>query len=117
MTGAQLIDCALNDVAFHEVKLDLAAMRFAKLRRVEFHDCNMAGADLTGADIGGASFVGCDLSGAQFSQVKAVGARFENCWLEGIGGVASLRGASIRSDDLVSLSKVFALALGIEIVG
>jgi uncharacterized protein YjbI with pentapeptide repeats len=117
MTGAQLIDCALLDVAFHEVKLDLAAFRFAKLRRVEFRDCNMTGTDFTGTDIRGATFVGCDLAGAQFSQVKADGARFENCWLEGIGGVASLRGAAIRSDDLVSLSKVFARALGIDIVG
>jgi uncharacterized protein YjbI with pentapeptide repeats len=117
MTGTQLIDCALLDVAFHEVKLDLAAFRFAKLKRVEFRDCNLTRADFTGADIRGASFFGCDLSGAQFSQVKADGARFDGCWLEGVGGVASLRGAAIRSDDLVALSRTFALALGIEIVG
>ncbi len=117
MTGAQLVDSSLVDVSFHDVKFDLAAFRFSKMRRVEFRDCNMTGADFTGADIRGATFLGCDLSGAQFSQATADGARFEKCWLEGVGGVAHLRGAAILSDDLVSLSKVFALALGIDIVG
>ncbi len=117
MTGVQLIDCVLVDVVFREVKLDLAALRFTKFRKVEFHKSNLAGADFANADIRGARFVQCDLSGAQLSHAQAEGARFENCWLEGIGGVAHLRGASISSDDLVSLSRVLARALGIEIVG
>jgi uncharacterized protein YjbI with pentapeptide repeats len=116
MTGVQLIDCVLVDVTFHEVKLDLAALRFTKFRKVEFRDCNLTRADFANADLRGARFVRCDLSGAQFSHAQAEGARFENCWLEGVGGVAHLRGASVSSDDLVSLSRVLAAALGIEIV-
>lgn len=116
MTGAQLIDCVLTDVTFRESKIDLAAFRFSKFRRVEFIDCRLTRADFTGADIRGARFVDCDLSGAQFSAVKADGAAFDNCWLDGVGGVADLRGASVRSNDLVSLSRVLARALGIDIV-
>jgi uncharacterized protein YjbI with pentapeptide repeats len=53
--------------------------------------------------------------GAQFSQVKAEGTEFVDCLLDGIGGVTSLRGASIRDADLVSLQQVFAKELGIEV--
>jgi uncharacterized protein YjbI with pentapeptide repeats len=117
MTGAQLVDCVFTDVTFTEVKLDMAALRFTKCRRVTFRGCNMTRTDFTNADIRGARFIDCDLSGAQFSNAQADGAALENCWLEGIGGVAHLRGASVRSNDLVSLSRVLAQALGIQIVG
>ncbi len=117
MTGAQLIDCALLDVVFHEVKLDLAgvAVRQAAPRRVPRlqHDRRrLHRRRHPGRDIRRLRPVRCAVLAGQGG-----GARFEKCWLEGIGGVADLRGAAIRSDDLVSLSKVFALALGIDIVG
>lgn len=121
MTGASIIDSILADVLFEEVKLDLAGFRSSRFRRVEFRGCNLTRADFVGADIAGATFVDCDLSGAQFSHVKAgavggrLGARFTNCRLDGIGGVTSLRGASMTSHDVVGLSRVFAAELGIEI--
>ena len=116
LTGAQIIDSGLSDVVFEDAKLDLAVFRSSRLRRVEFRGCNLARADFANASIGGATFIDCDLAGAQFSQAKAEGARFSHCQLDGIGGVTSLRGASMSNDDLVLLTRVFAKALGIEIV-
>jgi hypothetical protein len=43
------------------------------------------------------------------------GARFVECVLSGVGGVAGFRGAIVRSDDLLSLSRLLATALGITI--
>ena len=116
LTGAQIIDSGLSDVVFEEAKLDLAVFRSSRLRRVEFRGCNLARADFANASIGGATFIDCDLAGAQFSQARAEGTRFSHCELDGIGGVTSLRGASMSNDDLVLLTRVFAKALGIEIV-
>jgi uncharacterized protein YjbI with pentapeptide repeats len=116
LTGAQIVDSGLSDVVFEDAKLDLAVFRSSRLRRVEFRGCNLARADFANATIGGATFTDCDLTGAQFSHAKAEGARFSHCQLDGIGGVTSLRGASMSNDDLVLLTRVFAKALGIEIV-
>jgi uncharacterized protein YjbI with pentapeptide repeats len=116
MTGVQIIDSVLSDVLFDEAKLDLAAFRASRLRRVVFRGCNLVKADFANADIGGATFVDCDLAGSQFSQATAAGARFQRCRLDGIGGVPSLRGASMSSDEVFVLAHVFARALGIEIV-
>jgi len=54
MTGAQIIDGVLSDVVFDHVKLDLAAFRASRLRRVVFRACNLVKADFANADIGGA---------------------------------------------------------------
>jgi uncharacterized protein YjbI with pentapeptide repeats len=116
LTGAQIVDGGLSDVVFEDAKLDLAVFRSSRMRRVEFRGCNLARADFANASIGGATFIDCDLAGAQFSQAKAEGARFSHCQLDGIGGVTSLSGASMSNDDLVLLTRVFAKALGIEIV-
>jgi uncharacterized protein YjbI with pentapeptide repeats len=114
MTGVHIVDAALVDVTMTEAKLDLAVFRYSKMRRVEFRDCNLTRADFASADIGGARFVGCDLAGAQFSAARAVGAVFEKCLMDGIGGVDSLRGATIIGTEVASLARVFAAALGIE---
>jgi uncharacterized protein YjbI with pentapeptide repeats len=75
----------------------------------------MARADFAMADLRGAHFTECVLAGAQFSNAKLAGARFAGCDLRGIGGMASLAGATIRSDDLLTLAELLADALGITI--
>ncbi len=116
LTGTQWIAGGLRDVAFHDCRIDLAAFRFTSLRDVAFVDCNLMGADFTGADLRRSEFTGCDLSGAQFSNANCDGARFSRCELAGIGGVTSLKGATVAAHDLVALSHAFAQALGIRIV-
>jgi len=111
-----LSGCVLGEAGFTGCRLDLAGLRFARLKNVEFVDCVLTKADFSGADLRGARFARCDLSGAQFSKAQAAGARFAGCDYAGIGGVESLRGASVHRDDLPLLTDALATALGIGII-
>jgi len=115
LTGAECVAGALRDVVFHQCRIDLAAFRFTSFKDVTFDGCNLTSSDFTGADLRGATFTRCDLSGAQFSNANCDGARFAGCELAGIGGVTSLKGATLAGHDLVALSHAFARALGITI--
>jgi uncharacterized protein YjbI with pentapeptide repeats len=57
----------------------------------------------------------CNLTAAQFSTAQLAGARFTGCELSGIGGVASLAGATVAADDLLALTELLADALGITV--
>ena len=115
MTGVHWIDGVWRDVTITECRADLALFRFSDFHNVIFQSCNLTRADFTNADLSGAQFVGCDLSGAQFSQATTQGTRFTNCVLAGIGGVTSLKGAIVASQDLIALSYTLAAALDIHI--
>jgi uncharacterized protein YjbI with pentapeptide repeats len=115
LTGTQWIAGGLRDVGFQDCRMDLATFRFATLKDVAFVGCNLTGADFTHADLRRAEFRDCDLTGAQFSNASCAGARFAQCELSGIGGVTSLRGATVAAHDLAALSYAFARALDIVI--
>ena len=96
----------VRDVEFRDCRLDLTNWRANTFTSVLFAQCELGGADFVGADLRGVVFSECGLGGAQFSSAKANGARFLDCDLSGIGGIASLAGATIRSDDLLTLTAV-----------
>jgi uncharacterized protein YjbI with pentapeptide repeats len=115
MTGASLAGCAVRDVVFESCPMDLASFRFCKFGRVTFSGCKLTRADFQGANLKMARFEQCDLAGAQFSNAEMEGAYFSDCQLHGINGVASLKGATVRSRDLAGLAHSLAAALGIEV--
>lgn len=115
MTGLHWSDGLLRDVRFTECRIDLCSFRFSTLTRVVFDRCSLRGAEFDNADLRGAEFLGCDLTGARFSHAKMDGARFADCALVDITGITSWTGASVRSHDLVALSRTLAIALGIRI--
>ncbi|HEX5597770.1 MAG TPA: pentapeptide repeat-containing protein [Micromonosporaceae bacterium] len=115
LTGLQWIDGKLRDVTFEDCRADLSSFRFTGFADVVFNGCNLTGADFANADLSGTRFINCDLTNAQFSHAKADGVRFSRCTLIGIGGVASLSGATIDDHDLITLSYTLASALGIHI--
>ena len=115
MTGISFIDGMVRDVEFRDSKLDLTNWRANAFTTVHFVRCELAGADFAGADLRGVVFTDCGLGGAQFSNAKASGARFIDCDLSGIGGIGSLTGATIRSDDLLTLTGLLARELDITI--
>lgn len=115
MTGLSFIDGMVRDVEFRDSKLDLTNWRANTFTSVHFAQCDLSRADFAGADVRGVVFTECQLSGAQFSNAKASGARFLDCELAGIGGIASLAGATIRSDDLLTLTDLLARELDITI--
>ncbi|HEX6684630.1 MAG TPA: pentapeptide repeat-containing protein [Candidatus Limnocylindrales bacterium] len=115
MTGLSFIDGMVRDVEFRDCKLDLTNWRANIFTSVHFVRCDLARADFVGADLRGASFFECGMGAAQFSNAKASGAQFLDCDLSGIGGIGSLAGAKIRSDDLLTLTGLLARELGITI--
>jgi uncharacterized protein YjbI with pentapeptide repeats len=115
MTGMTFIDGMVRDIVFQECKLDLTNWRANTFNTVHFVGCELSGADFAGADLRGVVFERCGLSGAQFSNAKANGARLLDCELSGIGGIGSLSGATIRSDDLLTLTALLARELDITI--
>lgn len=114
-TGLIYIDGGVRDVTLRDCRLDLSTWRATKFTKAAFIGCDLRGADFIGADLRGVLFENCDLSTAQVSNAKLDGARFVDCDLVGLGGVASLAGATVRADDLAALTELLAQALGITV--
>lgn len=115
MTGASLTECALRDVSFESCRMDLAAFRFCRFSNCSFTDCKLSHADFQNADLRTVRFENCDLTGAQLSNALMEGAYFADCSLLDISGVASLKGATVKSRDAIGLLYSLAGALGIRI--
>lgn len=115
LTGLSFVDGVVRDVVFRDCKTDLANWRATTFTNVHFTRCDLSRADFIGADLRGVVFSGCRLTSAQFSNARMARARLVDCELEGIGGVASLSGATVRSDDLLVLTELFARELGITV--
>ncbi len=109
-SGGFWLDVELVDGA--APRLDL---RFATLRRVRFADVDLTGIDLTGATVDNVSFDRCVMPGAHVDQLNVMRAQFTDCDLSGAHGVEGLRGASVDTDTLQSLSGSMAAALGIKL--
>ncbi|ONI84455.1 hypothetical protein ALI144C_14990 [Actinosynnema sp. ALI-1.44] len=115
LTGSKWPEGVFRDVVFSSCRIDLSSFRFATFRRTVFRDCNLREADFQDADLRRVRFEACDLRGAQFANAQLGEAKFTDCHLLGIGGVTSLRGATVDSDDLGGLAYSLAAALGIKI--
>jgi len=116
LTGAELGESALTDVTFAGCRLDLAALRFAKLERVVFRDCRMAECDFHEASLSDVSFERCELREARFTGARVERVELAGCDLLGATGVEALRGARMPWNDVLANAPAFAIALGIEIV-
>jgi uncharacterized protein YjbI with pentapeptide repeats len=115
LTGLAWIDCGMRDVVFTDCRANLARFRMSTLRDVTFRDCDLTEASFQAATLNGVLFENCRLAGTQFSQVKILNARFSDCDLSGVGGVESLRGATVSAADAQSLVWALASAFGIRI--
>jgi uncharacterized protein YjbI with pentapeptide repeats len=116
LTGAELAEAVLTDVTFTECRLDLAALRMAKLDRVVFRDCRMAECDFYEASLTDVLFEHCELREATLTGVKLKRVELRRCDLAGLRGVESLRGARMPWNDVLENGPLFAAALGLEIL-
>ncbi|HIV56966.1 MAG TPA: pentapeptide repeat-containing protein [Candidatus Stackebrandtia faecavium] len=114
-TGLQWTNGVVKDVVFRDCRLDLAGFRFSRFSHVVFDNCRLSGADFTAADLSGVRFESCDLSSAKFDEATMTGAVLRHCTLAGMRGVDGLRGASVTSTDLMSLTFTLADACGITV--
>ncbi len=76
---------------------------------------------LTGAEFGGAQledlgFAGCDLAGTDVAHVRCAGlVDLRGSRLDGLRGIASLKGATIGREQLIGLAPTLAVALGLKV--
>lgn len=115
LMGTSWPNSVFREVSFVGCRTDMAHFRYAKFKSVVFEDCNLRQADFQWAEFRSVQFVGCDLSGAQFANASMVGVTFGDCDLSDIGGVTSLKGATVRGGDLFSLASSLAREIGIRI--
>lgn len=116
LTGAELAESTLRDVAFDECRIDLAGLRHARLERVVFRDCRMGECDFYGATLKDVLFERCELREATLSAVKLERVELRGCDLTAARGAEALRGARMPWNDVIENAALFASIAGIEIV-
>ena len=114
LTGAAGAGAELTDVVFEGCRMNLVTLRDARLERVVFRDCVLREADLGGMRCDSVVFEDCDLSGVTLTGSRFARSELRSCRLDGLSGVEALRGVAMSDDDVMSLARVLAAALGIR---
>jgi len=115
LSGAALGGGRWRDVRLVDCKLDGAHLRQVRGERVELERCVATSVDFSGAQITGCRMFDCDLGGADFSNVSLPGLRMHGSALDGLRGVASLRGAVIDTAQVMPLALRLFDAIGITV--
>lgn len=116
LTGLGLPGCTCQDVTFTDCRLDLANFRFANLKRVTFIRCFLEGADFSNAMLTDVVFEGCQLDEAAFDHARSEKVLVDGGSIVGVKGIEGLRGAQVRSDQVMDLARAMATALGLVLV-
>jgi uncharacterized protein YjbI with pentapeptide repeats len=113
--GLVLADATARHVRFVECRLDGANVRAADLDQCVFERCSLVDADFSGSKLTAVAFTDCDLTRAEFHNVRCERVRLEHCTVEGLRGVAGLRGAVVTPDEVVPLALSAFATLGITV--
>jgi uncharacterized protein YjbI with pentapeptide repeats len=108
--GGQVDDGLIEDCSTSELSL-----RFSRLRRVVFRNCDLSAADFTSTTFDHVTIEGCDLQRARFDAATVNCLAVMNCTLTGITGVGGLKGAQLDASDLPNLAQSLAAETGILI--
>ena len=115
LTGIVITDGLLRDVTIESSRVDLASFAGCRLERVSFIDCVLVATDFLEAQLDAVRFIDCDLSDVDLRGARLRRCELRGCRLDGLAGVAQLRGAALPWPDLVGAAELFAQALGIEV--
>jgi uncharacterized protein YjbI with pentapeptide repeats len=113
--GIVLADATARHVRFVECRLDGANVRTSDLEQCVFERCSLVEADFSGGKLTAVSFRDCDLSRAEFHNVRCERVQLERCTVDGLRGVAGLRGAVVGRDQVIPLAMCAFAALGITV--
>jgi uncharacterized protein YjbI with pentapeptide repeats len=116
LTGLHGSSLLLRDVVLRECRMDLAALRDARLERVTFERCDLRELDLQGARLHEVRFHGCDLAEAILLGADCTRCELRDCSYQGLRGIEGLRGAMIGWPDAIELAPAFAAALGVRMI-
>ncbi|MFN2462829.1 MAG: pentapeptide repeat-containing protein [Candidatus Dormibacteria bacterium] len=115
LLGANLAEATLTGVAFENCTLELSNLRYGRLARVKFERCALEKVDFAHAQLADVRFVGSRLEGADLRGAKLDAVDLCGSHLRGLQGLASLRGATIDTGQLVELAPDLAADLGISV--
>lgn len=115
MSGVILAESVLHHLHMVGCRLDGANFRFATLEHALIKDCDLTEADLQEAKLSGVGVHDCAMTRAQLSHVRIEGLRLHGSDLTGLGGVASLRGATVGSDQVMALAHAVLAELGVSV--
>jgi uncharacterized protein YjbI with pentapeptide repeats len=113
--GVTLVKGQYDDGFVEGCQTSDLSLRFSRLRRVIFRDCDLSGADFYNASFDHVTIDGCDLQRARFDAAIVNCLAITNCNLTAISGVAGLKGAQLDASDLPNLAQSLATELGILI--
>ncbi|GAA0409339.1 pentapeptide repeat-containing protein [Streptomyces luteireticuli] len=113
--GWQLTAAEARDVYAEDCRFDMAAIDLEKVRgAVAFVRCSFKEASFSGL-LDRVIFQDCDLSGAEFAVVSARGCDLRDAELQGVRGMLSLRGARIRTAQVITAAEVLVTEAGLTV--
>lgn len=115
LVGLGLSEAELEHVRVAEGTLMLASFGHGRLHRVRFEGVNLREASFVGADLTQVVFDGCALEGADFREARMSACEIRGASLDGVLGIASLRGVTMPVADVVDSATALAAELGIGI--
>lgn len=115
-TGLGLQTSTLQNVVFTACKLNLANFRFAKLKNVVFDGCDLSEADFYCSELTNIRFDNCTLDRTEFSGSKLKSVDFRSSDVSNLQSASSLAGATIDSNQLITLATLLAAESKIEVI-
>ena len=110
-----LAEADIGEALFSDCRADMAAFAGAQLERVHLTSCDLSGSDWQGAKLKLVTFDACDLREVDFTGTRFTSVEMLDCKLDGARGVASLRGVTMRWEDVLANAGVFAGACGVRV--
>ena len=116
-SGVEMPKATFVDVEFNDCRLDFASFDDVKFKHVTFAGCHIREADFVAIAFDHVAFLDCDLARATFGRTEIRRSEMRRCVLNGLRGLAALRGIAMEWNDILAHAEVFAAELGIDITG
>lgn len=108
-------DAFLQETRFTNSKLGWVNLRESKLSDVAFEDCIIDELDLTGCTATRVSLTNCTINTLSLHNTKLTHVDLRGLSVETINGLDSLRGATISTEQVMTLAPLFAHHLGLRV--
>lgn len=115
LMGFGLAGGDVQDLRVLDSSLALGTLAFSRLKDVIFERVDLTETSFMQAQLERVAFIDCRLAGTDFRAAKLNGCTIRGTSLEGVIGIESLRGVSMRWVDVLESAGALAAALGIHI--
>ena len=116
LSGLRITEAICQDLEFRDCRMDYSVFNGVKFKNVRFVGCDMREAEFHDTQFEAVEWIDCPLMSASFHQSRFVHSQFRRCPMDGIRGLANLRGAAMGVPDMVALAEALAGELGIRVI-